>query len=79
MLWNPSAPTQDPAFGVRDGKFGFKITGTADIPFVVEACDSLTQPVWISLGTNTLIGGSSLFSDPDWARHPSRVYRFRSP
>ena len=79
VLWNPSAPAQDPAFGVRDGKFGFKITGTAGIPVVVEACDSLTEPVWVPVGTNTFAGGSSLFSDPSWASHPSRVYRFRSP
>ncbi len=79
LLWNPSAPTQDPAFGVRNGKFGFKITGTANIPVVVEACDSLTEPVWLPLATITLTSGSSLFSDPDWASHPSRVYRFRSP
>jgi hypothetical protein len=78
-LWNPSASTQDPAFGVRDGKFTFKITGTADIPVVVEACDSLTEPVWVPVRTNTLAGGSSLFSDPSWASHQSRVYRFRSP
>ena len=64
---------------MRDGKFGFKITGTADIPLVVEACDNLSQPAWVQVGTNTLTGGSSLFSDPDWASHPSRVYRFRSP
>ena len=46
---------------------------------VVEACTDLANPTWSPLATNTLTGGSFYFSDPQWANHPSRFYRLRSP
>ncbi|MSU63381.1 MAG: hypothetical protein EXS31_13465 [Pedosphaera sp.] len=79
VLWNPQASAHAPDFGVKNGKFGFTITGTAGITVVVEACESLTNPVWVPLGTNTLTGGSSSFSDATWDTQPSRLYRLRSP
>ena len=33
-----------PSLGVRTNRFGFTITGTADIPVVVEACTNLASP-----------------------------------
>ena len=46
---------------------------------VVEACADLPHPDWAPLATNTLTGGSSHFSDPQWTNYPSRYYRLRSP
>ena len=79
VLWNPTAPTADPAFGLKAGKFGFNITGSPDIEAVVEACSDLSNPVWLPLSTNTLTGGSSHFVDVNWTNHPTTTYRFRSP
>ncbi|MCX6901926.1 MAG: leucine-rich repeat domain-containing protein, partial [Verrucomicrobia bacterium] len=78
-LWNPQAPTTDPTFGVRANQFGFTVTGTSNLVIVVEACTNLTKPDWTPVGTNTLTGGSSFFSDPQWTNYPARFYRFRSP
>jgi hypothetical protein len=46
---------------------------------VVEACTSLANAVWIPVGTNTLIGGASAFTDPQWSSYPQRFYRFKLP
>src|ERR1017187_3258110 len=78
VLWNPQVQN-DASFGVLMNQFGFNITGTADIVVVVEACTNLSNPTWFPLQTNTLTGGSSYFSDPDWTNHPGRFYRLRSP
>ena len=79
MLWNPTVPISDPSFGVRAGQFGFNIAGTSGLVIVVEAATNLANPVWTPVGTNTLTGGSSYFSDPQWTNHPARFYRLRSP
>ena len=78
-LWNPQASLQDTSLGIKEGQFGFNITNPTDIQVVVEACDNLTTPVWIPVGTNALTGGASPFSDPNWTNHPTRIYRLRSP
>ncbi len=75
VLWNPQA--QNP--GVRTNQFGFSITGTTNLVIVVEAATNLANPAWSVVGTNTLTGGSSYFSDPQWANYPARFYRLRSP
>ena len=69
----------DASFGVRAGQFGFTITGTSGLVIVVEASADLANPVWTPVGTNTLTGGSSSFSDPQSVNHPARFYRLRSP
>ena len=46
---------------------------------VVEATADLANPVWTPVGTNTLTGGSSYFSDPQWTNYLARFYRLRSP
>jgi hypothetical protein len=78
-VWNPRAQTGDGRFGVRTNRFGFNITGTANIPIVVEACTNLVHPVWVPLQSCTLTNGSVYFSDPDWKNYPRRFYRLRSP
>jgi hypothetical protein len=79
VLWNPQAQINDAAFGVRANRFGFTITGTADIPIVVEACTSLASRVWVPLQSCTLTNGSLYFSDPQWRDYPARFYHLRWP
>jgi len=79
VLWNPLVQTGDASFGVRTNRFGFTITGASNLVIVVEASTNLANPAWIPVGTNTLTGGSSYFSDPQWTNHPARFYRLRSP
>jgi hypothetical protein len=78
VLWNPQAQN-DRSFGVRTNRFGFNITGTSGLVVVVEACTNFTNPVWQPVQTNTLTGGASNFSDPQWTNYPARFYRFRLP
>ena len=49
MLWNPLIQAGASGFGVQTNHFGFNITGTANIPIVVEACTNLASPVWTPL------------------------------
>lgn len=79
VLWDPQIKVDDPSFGVQADQFGFTITGAADLTIVVEASDDLTQPNWQPVSTNTLSGGLSHFSDPNWATHRGHFYRLRSP
>jgi hypothetical protein len=74
-LWNP----QPQAAGVRTNKFGFTITGTTNIPVVVEAAANLASASWTPLQPCTLTNGSIYFSDPQWTNYPARFYRLRSP
>jgi hypothetical protein len=78
-LWNPQAQTSGGSFGVQTNKFGFNITGASNLVVVVEACTNPANPVWIEISTNTLTGGTSYFSDPQWTNYPARFYRLRSP
>jgi hypothetical protein len=58
-------------------RFDFFISWATNATVVVEACTNLTSHIWIPVSTNTLAGGTSYFSYPDW-RHPStRYYRIR--
>jgi hypothetical protein len=79
VLWNPQAQASGPAFGVYKDQFGFFITGTTNIPIVVEACTSLAANAWAPLQSCTLTNGSIYFRDPQWASFPARLYRLRSP
>ena len=68
-----------PSFGVQTDGFSFTISWATNTPVVVEASTNLANPSWSPVGTNTLTAGSSYFSDPQWANHPGRFYRLRSP
>ena len=81
-LWflpQPLILDQGPGFGVRSGQFGFTISWATNLPVVVEACTNLSNPVWLAVSTNTLVGGTAYFSDPQPANLPARFYRLRSP
>jgi len=71
--------TGDGNFGVQANHFGFDITGTANIPIVVEACSNLASPVWTSLQSLTLTNGLFYFSDPAPANASGSYYQIASP
>ena len=75
VLWLPEVRTSDADFGVRTNRFGFTIRWAKDRVVVVEASPGLGNPVWTPVSTNTLSGGLSYFSDPQWTNHPTRFYR----
>lgn len=78
ILWNPKAQTSDGHFGVQAGQFGFDITGTTNIPIVVEASTNLVG-TWVRVQSLNLTNGSTYFTDPQWTNYPGRLYRIRSP
>ena len=78
-LWNPSIQTSNVSFGIQPSGFGLPITGTTNIPIVIEAASSLPGSDWTPLQSCTVTNGSIFFSDSQWSNHPSRYYRIRSP
>jgi hypothetical protein len=79
VLWNPQVQSSDASFGVWTNRFGFTITGTTNIPIMVEACTNLASASWTPLQGCTLTNGSFFFSDSEWTNHTRRFYRIRSP
>ena len=79
-LWNPLIQRDDPSFGVQTSGFGFSITGTTNIPLVIEACADLANAAWTLLQTTNIPGdGSIYFNDPNWTNYSARYYRLRPP
>jgi hypothetical protein len=79
VLWNPTMQTTDASFAVVSNQFGFNVTGTANIPIVVEACTNLSKTNWTALQSCSLTNGLIYFSDPQWTNYTCRFYRIRSP
>jgi hypothetical protein len=79
VLWNPLIQTGGANFGMKTNYFRFNITGTANIPVVVEACTNLASPVWTPLTNAALTSGSFYFSEAAKANSYGRYYRIRSP
>jgi hypothetical protein len=79
VLWDPLIPVKHPNFGVRANRFGFRITGTANIPIVVEGSTDLVGGAWVPLQAAGLTNGWFDFTDPGWTNHAARFYRVRSP
>jgi len=76
--WLPQLQTGNGSFGVQSNQFGFNISWAGNMVVVVEAATNLANPVWIPVSTNTLAGGTSYFSDPQWTNYPGRYYRLSS-
>ncbi len=79
VLWNPEIQNISTTFGGSSNLFGFNITGTANLVVVVEANADLASSTWAPVGTNTLTGGSSDFSDPNTGSYDQRFYRIHNP
>ena len=76
--WSPQVLTTDGSFGVQNNQFGFNITGTSGLSFVVQASTSLQQPLWTPVSTNTLTGSTTYFNDPQWFNFSARFYHLQS-
>jgi hypothetical protein len=79
VLPAPRILNSGPGFGVLSNSFGFIISWGTNATVVIEATTDLAAPGWSPVGTNTLTGGSSYFSDSQWTNYARRFYRFRSP
>jgi hypothetical protein len=79
VLWNPLIQTGDGLFGFQNNQFGFNVTGTTNIPIVVEACTNLANAVWTPLTNVTLTNGSFYFSEPLQRNSAGRYYRISPP
>jgi hypothetical protein len=79
VLWNPLIQAGAVSFGVQTNQFGFNISGTTNIPIVVEACTNLTAPAWFPVATLEVTNGSVYFSEPLQAGNAGRYYRISSP
>ena len=69
----------DANFGNQSNAFGFDVIGISSQVVVVDGCTDLVSTNWLPLQTNTLTGGASYFSDPEWTNYAARLYRIRSP
>lgn len=78
-LWNPQIQTTAPDFGLRTNQFGFTVTGTTNIPILIEATANLSNAAWLPLQTLNLTNGSCYFTDSGWTNSTTRFYRLRSP
>jgi len=79
LLWNPVIQTGGTGFGVSNNQFGFDITGTTNIPIVVEACTNLVNPAWFPLTNVLLTNGLFHFTDFQWTNYSSRYYTISAP
>jgi hypothetical protein len=79
VLWNPLIQTGDANFGHHSLGFRLPITGTPNIPIVIEAANDPTGSTWTPLQSCTLTNGLIYFSDAQWTNFQSRIYRIRSP
>jgi BspA type Leucine rich repeat region (6 copies) len=79
VLWNPLIQSSGPGFGIGPAGFSFNITGTTNIPIVVEATTNPANANWLALQSLNLTDGTFNFSDPNWTNSPTRHYRIRSP
>jgi len=79
FLPNPMILNSGPGFGVQTNRFGFIIAWATNVSVVVEVCTNLANPVWQPVQTNTLVKGSSHFSEPLQTNSTGRYYRIISP
>lgn len=79
VLWNPSISSNGANFGAQGNQFQFNVTGTANIPIVVESGTDLGGANWTPLQAITLTNGSFHFSQPILKNSATRFFRIRSP
>jgi hypothetical protein len=72
------SPNPVPAW-VHGNHFGLVITGTKNIPILVEARTNLSTPRWVSLQAYSLTDGRLYFNYSTWTNSPSRFYRRNWP
>ena len=78
--WSRDHPGYDRrTAGLQNGEFRLEVTGTAEIPIVVEAGTDMLVRDWVEVYSGTLTDGSLEFTDRDWTEYQARFYRVRSP
>jgi uncharacterized repeat protein (TIGR03803 family) len=65
--------TDDAAFGIKNGHFGFDLTGPTGSNVVIQASADLQY--WFTLQTNSFSTGPLYFSDPQPSTNRQRFYR----
>jgi hypothetical protein len=71
-FWNPLIQN----VATSGNQFHFTVTGPTNLVTFIEASSSLENPVWSTVRTNSLTGGSYTFTDT--TNYPARFYRIRS-
>jgi hypothetical protein len=79
VLWNPQMQTRGANYGMTNNQFGFQITGTSNIPIVLQACTNLSNPAWTTLTNVNLTNGVFNFSEPMQTNACGRYYRITAP
>ena len=79
VLWNPPVLTNNGNLGIQSNQFGFTITGTTNLPIIVEASTNLANGAWTLVQSCTITNGSIYFTDPAWTNYPSRFYKVALP
>jgi hypothetical protein len=75
VLWELKAVVTNGGSGGAANELTVTVDWVIDRTVVVEACTNLVGAIWTPIGTNRLTGGSFYFSDPEQAKHPTRLYR----
>lgn len=79
VQWNPFIQANDPSFGISNQMFGFNITGTTNISFVLEICTNLSSHEWVPLQSVRLTKGSLFIDQPLLTNGSGCLFRIRSP
>jgi hypothetical protein len=79
ILWNPLIETSGSGFGIVSNQFEFTVTGTTNIPIMVEYSTNLANPVWTPVETLVLTKGLFHYSEPAQTKAPARFFRISSP
>lgn len=77
LLWNPSFTPA--SLSVQTNRFVFQISGTPNIPVLVQARTNLVAGTWTLLFTTNLTGGSIYYRDDHWTNNRARFYRIVAP
>ena len=78
-LWNPAIGTGASGFGIKPGGFCFRISGSTNIPILVELCTNLTSGAWCPLLSTNLATGILDFSDSNSVGRATGFYRIGAP
>jgi len=77
--WNPPTLTNNGNTVILSNQFGFSITGTTNLPIVIEASSNLATGTWTPVQSCIITNGSIYFTDPSWTNYPSRFYKVTLP
>jgi hypothetical protein len=79
VLWNPQIEASGIGAGAQGNLFEFDISGSANIPIVVESCGDLTGNVWTPVLATTLTNSLYHFNQAVQTGTDNMYFRIRSP